>query len=102
MNFALFLLLNATLLLRPQELVPELAGLRLYFIVIGLCLLTTGAGVFRQLTTGSLTRNPITACVMGFLVALVLSVAFQGMMDRVVELGSEFAKVVLYYLLLVA
>jgi len=102
MNFALFLLLNAILLIRPEELLPDLAGLRLYFIVIGLCLLTTGAGVFRQLTADSLIRNPITACVLGFLVALGLSVAFRGMMDRVVELGSEFAKVVLYYLLLVA
>ena len=29
MNFALFLLLNVVLLLRPDDLFPELAGLRL-------------------------------------------------------------------------
>ena len=39
MKFALFLLLNAVLLLRPEELFPEIAGLRLYLLVIVPCTL---------------------------------------------------------------
>ena len=41
MNFAFFVLLNAVLLIRPEELVPDIAGLRLYLIALVLCTLTT-------------------------------------------------------------
>ena len=37
MNFVLFLILNALLLIRPEELVPDLAGARLYLITIVAC-----------------------------------------------------------------
>ena len=37
MSFALFLVLNGVLLIRPEELFPEIAGLRLYLIVIVAC-----------------------------------------------------------------
>src|SRR5207302_81154 len=36
MSFALFIVLNAVLLIRPEDLLPEIAGTRLYLIVIAL------------------------------------------------------------------
>ena len=39
MKFGLFVVLNALMLIRPEELFPEITGLRLYLIVIALCAL---------------------------------------------------------------
>jgi hypothetical protein len=102
MNFALFLLLNAVLLVRPEELYPDIAGLRLYLIVMVLCLVTSAPGVVRQLTLESLVENPITTCVVGLLAAVLTSLVFRGMIGYGFDVAGEFAKVVLYYLLFLA
>jgi O-antigen ligase len=102
MDFVLFILLNAVLFIRPAEVVPALLGLPLYEVLILGCLLAAGARVITQLGGQSLAANPITACVVGLLPAIALShlshMYLWGARDSV----EVFAKVVLYYLLLVA
>ena len=102
MSFALFLLLNAVLLIRPEELFPDLAGLRLYLIVIVLCTAVSILDVLQQLSLESLIRNPITTCVLGVLLSVVVSLVFRGMIGEGLDVGGEIGKVILYYLLFVA
>jgi hypothetical protein len=102
MGYYLFVLLNAILLIRPEELLPEIAGLRLYLIVICLCLLTSGHRILALLQPAELANRPITVCVLGLLAAVVVSNLVRGRLDLVSNYGGEFGKVVLYYLLLVA
>ena len=102
MDFALFILLNAVLFIRPEELYPEIAGLRLYLIVISVTLLAALPKIVRQLSPEELERRPITVCVLGLLAAAALSQLARGQFDVVQEFVPEFAKVIAYYLVLVA
>src|SRR5262249_48737412 len=103
MAFWLFLLLNAVLLIRPEELFqgPD-QPVRLYLIVMCLCLVAAAPRVAGQLTFRALADRPITVCIFGLLGAVVLSLLVRGLWGRALEQGGEFAKVVAYYLLLVA
>lgn len=99
--FYLFILLNAILFIRPAEVVPALEGLPIYEVVILACIASSWGAIRQQLTRRSLKANPLTACVLGMLGALVLShlahLSFFGIKIG----GVAFAKVVIYYLLLV-
>ncbi|HND51197.1 MAG TPA: O-antigen ligase family protein [Pirellulaceae bacterium] len=100
MQFAFFILLNAILFIRPAELIEALAPLQLYQLAILGCLATSYPGVLSQLGTESLMKRPLTLCVVGILVAIVLShLQFASIYDARSS-GSEFGKVVLYFLLL--
>jgi len=101
-TFRLFLLLNAVLLLRPEDLWPSLIGLHLYQAVIAVCLIATAPRLVEQFFPRALADRPVTVCVLGFLVAIGLSLAVQGRVGEAAWLGTEFAKVVAYFLLLVA
>ena len=103
MKFGLFLLLNAILLIRPEELFQELAGLRLYLIVISLCTLVTLPELMETLSLDSLRRRPISACVLLYFVSTILSLCILGRFEEaLLDFGPEFGKVILYYLLLVS
>ena len=102
MIFWLFLVLNAVLLLRPEDLRPGLAGLHLYQLVIAACLVGAAPKVVGQLAPRALADRPVTVCLVGFLAAVVLSLVARGRVGEAVWDGAEFAKVVAYYLLLVA
>ncbi len=102
MGYYLFVLLNAVLLIRPEEILSEIAGLRLYLIAICLCLLTSGQRVLALLRPNELAARPINLCVVGVYVAIVLSQLIRGQFGVAMEHASEFGKIVLYYLLLVA
>jgi O-antigen ligase len=99
--WGLFLLLNATLFLRPAEIVPQLEALPIYQCIILLCLLLALPLVARQFRSEQLGRNAITLCVIGMLPAVVLSLVMQGDLWGARQYGFEFFKVVLYYLLLI-
>lgn len=100
--YVLFLLIIATLFLRPAEIIPALKGLPIYEGLMA------GAGIgglnrmLRRLTWPALIREPVTLCVCGLLVAVVLShlshFAFWALPDSF----SLFAKVVMFYLLMVS
>src|SRR5262245_22745546 len=102
MRFFLFILVNAVLFVRPAEIVPELEGAPIYEMVILVSLAASATGVLQQLTTQSLAGRPITVCVLGLLVAVVLSHLSHGMLSEAGTFGVLFLKIVLYYLLLVA
>ena len=72
MTFRLFLLLNAVLLLRPEDLWPSLLGLHLYQAVIAVCLIATAPRLVEQFLPRALADRPVTACALGFLVAIGL------------------------------
>jgi hypothetical protein len=97
-----FILLNATLFLRPAEIVPEWQGLPIYYVIILACLALALPAVLAQLNVYCLAETPITLCVIAMLPAVVLSRLARGDVWYARTLGAEFFKVVLYYLLLVA
>jgi len=98
--FVFFILLNAMLFIRPGELVDSLEPLRLYYVSILACLGSSYQGLLGQLEGDSLRKNPITLCVLGMLVAVVLSHLQFGSIYGARMSGIEFGKLVLYYLLL--
>lgn len=102
MDFFFFLLVNATLFIRPAEVIPDLATVPVYQITILTALLATVPKVLSQLTRASLAEHPVTACVLLMMAAMMLShlVRFDTWTARMVAL--DFIKVVLYYLLLLA
>ena len=102
MQFGLFIVLNGILLVRPEEIVPEIGGARLYFIVIGLCTITTFPRLLIQLSPRSLSDRPITVCILGLLLAMALSKIIQGQFDVINIEVADFAKTVLYVLLMMA
>src|SRR5262249_6241747 len=102
MSFALFIVLNAVLLIRPEELYPESAGARIYLTVILACLITSWQRLVVKLSPQTLIRRPITVCVLGLLAATTLSLLVRGRLEEAQEFVPEFAKVVAYFLLLVS
>lgn len=102
MGFLLFILVNATLFIRPGEIVPDLEGWPIYQWVILSCLVVAYPRVLDQFTRDALVSRPITVCVVGLWLAVVLSHLARLSMFEARDVGFEFGKVVLYYLLLVA
>lgn len=102
MGFPLFLLVTATLFVRPAEIVTDLAGLPIYNIVILACLATSLGGVQALLNREALAQQPITVCVLGLLAAVFLSHVSHGDLWSARYGAIEFSKAVIYYLLLVA
>src|SRR2546430_10668069 len=100
-GFFLFILLNATLYVRPAEIVPGLLGLEIYQTLIIACLAVSFTCVLEQLSIRSLEGRPITVCVIGLAFAVVLSHLANVYMSAAVLQGWDFLKVLLYYLLLV-
>jgi hypothetical protein len=101
MGFFLFLVVTANLVIRPAEQLPELRGAHLYEASIILCFLFSFPAVFEQLTLQHLETRPITICMFGVLIAVILSGLAQGDMAQAWDTSFGFAKIIVYYLLLV-
>jgi len=102
MAFFLFILVNATLFIRPAEVVPALLGWEIYFYVIVTCFVVASPDVLRYLTGQSLDKQPITLCVFGLLGVIALPFLIAGDLPEVWRTCFHFAKVVVYYLLFVS
>lgn len=102
MDFLLFLLVNATLFIRPGELAEGVANWPIYNVLILATLAVASLKVVPILSLKSLTAEPITTCVVGILAAVFLSHACRLDFWHAREGTIEFAKVVIYYLLIVA
>ena len=100
-GFILFLVVTATLFVRPAEIVPELLGLPIYQTLIILCLAVSLPGMVRQPGVQALFTHPATACVLGLLAAVALSHLTHARFAEAGQSGWEFFKVVVYYVLLV-
>jgi putative inorganic carbon (hco3(-)) transporter len=101
-GFVLFLVLNAILFLRPEELLPSITGLKIYYWVICANLIICAPAIVNQFRMKALARSPVTVCVLG-----VLATIFTSHLARLdfwnARAGMvEFLKVVLYFLLLMS
>lgn len=100
-GFLLFILVNAALFLRPGDMIAALSGWPIYETLIGLSLIISSRRVLQQLTLTSLRDHPITACILGLWITVVLSNVFHFRIPQAAHGGIDFAKLVVYYLLLV-
>ena len=102
MRFALFVLVNAMLYIRPAELHPALLGLPVYEVCILACLVASYPALLGVMSPKALADRPIVACAVGMLAAIVLSHLANVEPARALEQGVDFAKLLLYLYLLVA
>jgi hypothetical protein len=102
LGFLFFLVVNATLFVRPSEIIPELLGWQIYLVLILLCLAISFPGVLSRLAPRALVADPITVCVLGLLPAVLLSHLANFNFGGAVLNGFEFFKVVVYYLLFIS
>lgn len=101
MAFLLFALATATLFVRPTEIVPDLVGLPIYNVLNAGCIALTLPKLLEQIGPKALAARPVSACVVGLLPCVVLSHVAHGNNRYAVDFGTEFAKVVVYYLTLI-
>ncbi len=102
MAFFLFLLVNATLFLRPAEIVPDWQGWWIYEALILACFALALPDILRQFSSTSLGRQPIVLCVLGILALVVLSQLSRFEFVEAGRTGFHFLKVVIYVVLLVS
>src|SRR5439155_23654413 len=102
MAFVLFLLVNATLFLRPAEIIPEWQGVSLYEYLIIACFVFALPDILTHLTGRALEVQPITLCVFGVLAAVVLAQLPSLNLGEAWRTGFFFFKVVVYYVLLIS
>ena len=100
LGFALFVVLNTLLLIRPQELFVQLNALPLYFVVMVVCLVINWQKILAQLSWTKLRERPITLCVVGLAPVIVLSTLWQSRIDLLETVAWEYVKIVAYYLVL--
>jgi len=98
----LFLLLNATLFMRPADIFPQVEGLPIYEVLILACIASQSSKLLEQIRYSSLIENPISLCLLVMFFAVVASNVWNGDYWRAQMTGTEFAKVVVYYFLFVA
>ncbi|HTL29285.1 MAG TPA: O-antigen ligase family protein [Tepidisphaeraceae bacterium] len=101
LGYFFFIVLTGVLLIRPAELLPSLEGMPLYEIVIILCTLASFPGLIRVLSARCLYSAPAALCVVALLPVVFLSSLQNGLFSARVN-SAEFAKLLVYFLLLLA
>ena len=99
--FFLFILVNAAIFIRPAEITPELATVPIYLILILLCFVLALPKLVMDLLREPITNRPISICMLGMLLAIVLSNLSKGNLTKANWDGTEFIKIVMFYFLLV-
>jgi hypothetical protein len=102
MDFFLFVVLNAVLFIRPADFVPALISLPIFNAVALVCLAVSFGPVIKQLSIPALAPRSISVCVMGLLLAIILSHLSHFAIEDALRSALEFSKVLVYYFLLVA
>jgi hypothetical protein len=102
MAYVLFLLVNAALFVRPGEILPAWQGLEVYFYVIAACALFGFPEVMKCLTERPLETQPITLCVLGIFVSVLIPPLLTMDVEEGWRTGFYFLKILVYYLLLVS
>ncbi|WP_299461663.1 O-antigen ligase family protein [uncultured Gimesia sp.] len=100
--YYLFLLVNITLFLRPAELMPAIADIPIYEMLILSSFFLSLDQIKHSLQLPMLKRQPITFCVMGILLAVALSHATHMYFYGIHTSTISFLKIVMYYVLLVS
>lgn len=100
-GFFVFLLVNATLFIRPAELLPAIERVPIYNVLIVICILASLPVLVEQLSWRRLVAQPGAACVVAMLPAILFSLLIYGRTWEAREAMADFGKVLLYYLLLI-
>lgn len=97
--FLLFQLTTATLFLRPAELFSWLEDVPLYEALILSSFTLAATSLEPHFHKRAMFRQPITLCVMGVFVAIIVSQLTHFYLGGVIDSATEFFKTVLYYAL---
>ena len=101
MNYYLFILINGALFIRPSEIAQTLSAIPVYNIFI-LSSLTASLGPLFEMVKGPwLREQPTSFCVFGLLIIIFLSNAARFDVGATFEHGFDFAKITVYYTLLI-
>jgi O-antigen ligase len=102
MQFRLLILLVLVLFVRPGEIVSGLEGWPIYLVVCLLCTAASFPSVAQVLKLQSLRSQPITVCVLGIGVMVILSQACRFNFHETANAAQAFINPLLFYLLLVS
>jgi hypothetical protein len=103
LGFAIFLLLNAILFIRPSEIIPDLAEYPIYYIVILPCIVVSlPTLLFKVVSRRNLAENPIAICVLGLFPLAIVSMIGRIALADMREPLTDYAKVLIYFLLLIS
>ncbi len=101
MDFFLFVIVTGVMLVRPGDFGPGLGTVPLYMVAIVCCMLVSWNRLVSRLSSNAFREDPTAIMVTGiFLVSLISNLA-HGDLETALFFGTEFGKVVLFYLLLV-
>ncbi|HVT79144.1 MAG TPA: O-antigen ligase family protein [Phycisphaerae bacterium] len=100
--YVLFILVNATLFIRPGEIFPATESLPIYLWLIAACAAAALPAVLTQLRWSNLSRNAGVFCVLMLLPAIFLSHASHFNFYSARYGAIDFSKILLYFLLLIA
>jgi O-antigen ligase len=101
----LFLLVNVLLFIRPADVIPEFTFIPTYEYLIISCFVVSLPFVYRQFSIEFLRNSPISVCVLGLQVAVVLSHLLSPLHFFFIWgarwSAFKFFKILVYYFLLV-
>jgi putative inorganic carbon (hco3(-)) transporter len=100
--FVLFIIVNAVLLIRPAEIVPDLEGIELYFYAIILCVLVAANDLLTYVTSTPLETQPITLCLLALCAIVALPHLFVMNLADAWSAAFLYLKNVVYFLLFVS
>jgi putative inorganic carbon (hco3(-)) transporter len=100
--FGMFLLVNAFLFVRPSDIYAPLLGVEIYQYVIGLCLLLSLPALIELISGDRLGSTPVAACVLGLFPIIFASSLLNLGPEEAVGHAVIFAKILTYFLLLLA
>ncbi len=102
-GYFLFILLNATLFIRPHELFPELGlgVMPIYNVIMIGCLTVSASAVFGQFKSETLRNNPVNVYILCFLASAAVSHLSHFRIAEALTGTTDLSKILLYYFLLV-
>lgn len=100
--YFLFLLANAMLFVRPQEVFPQLGDLQLYLPCILGALIFSIPDLHNQIRWKTMLQQPVNLCVLGVTFAILISRVATGNFYHLDASLIGMIKVVVYYLVLVS
>jgi hypothetical protein len=101
MGFFFLLLATGTIFLRPAEIIPALLALPIYNALLLTCLACSISELLNASSTRSLVHQPVGLCAVGMLAAVAVSHLGHSELRYAWEASFDFAKTLIYYLLLI-
>ncbi len=101
MGYVLFILVTGALFIRPAEFDPALVVIPHYEVLILSCIAASFPAMLAQLAPMNLKSRPITLVVIGMLLAIIVADVVRVRIPEAIQHGTDFIKVLIYYLLLI-